>query len=79
MGAGAPKRIESLSTESIVRILAAEALVQEAFTNLAKALGKVFEGDDEWNEVKKWRELFFFRTKTLTQAIMQMERQQDRG
>jgi hypothetical protein len=77
MGSGAQKNFDVIPTETMVTILAAEGLVQEAFTNLAKALGKVFEGEDNWNEVKRWRELMFSRTKILTQAIMRLERSQD--
>jgi hypothetical protein len=54
MGSGAPKKFDSIPTNTVVGLLAAEANLDEAWRDVAKAVGEVFEDPES---VQAWRHL----------------------
>ncbi len=81
MGHGAPKRFDSISTESMVAILAAEGNVEASWRDLSKAIGRVFENQDEviaWQEVERLREQYYNRVRFLNALITSLIRKQNK-
>lgn len=72
MGHGAPKKISSISVDSIVRIIAAQANVEEAFRDMADTLQLIFDGKESpklWENLSKTRQSLEYRNRILWAAI----------
>ncbi len=72
MGHGAPKQISNISVEAIVRVIAAQANVEEAFRDMADTLQLIFDGNESpklWANLTMTRQSLEYRNRILWAAI----------
>lgn len=82
MGHGAPKRVSTIPTETVVKIYAWEGMLYEAQRKLGDVLKSILSGDDSpnlWNELDSARKATVFYSQQYTKAILGLQLSQNRG
>lgn len=80
MGKGMQKKFDTIPTSTIVGVLAAEANLDEAWRDLTKAIGKVFEDQDNakaWSEVERLKTVYHNRSMFLVSLVSSLLRSQN--
>ena len=82
MGHGAPKRVDAIPTELIVKVFAWEGLLYDSQRKLAEVLKAILDGDDSpsmWVALNERRKEAIFYSHQYTRAILNIQTSQDRG
>lgn len=82
MGHGAPKRVDAIPTELIVKVFAWEGLLYDSQRKLAEVLKAILDGDDSpsmWVALNERRKEAIFYSQQYTRAILNIQTSQDRS
>lgn len=82
MGHGAPKRVDAIPTELIVKVFAWEGLLYDSQRKLAEVLKAILDGDDSpsmWVALNERRKEAIFYSQQYTRAILNIQASQNRG
>lgn len=80
MGSGAPKKFDSIPTNTVVGLLAAEANLDEAWRDVAKAVGEVFESPESataWKRLETAKETYRNRSFMFVNMVNSLLRSQN--
>ena len=82
MGHGAPKKIDTIPTELIVKVFTWEGLLYDSQRKLAEVLKAILEGDDNpsmWVTLDNRRKESVFYSQQYTKAILAIQFSQNRA
>lgn len=82
MGHGAPKKIDAIPTELIVKVFAWEGLLYDSQRKLAEVLKAILDGDDSpamWVTLDNRRKESVFYSQQYTKAILAIQFSQNRA